>query len=254
VLALTGGRSGRRLRPSALALFAALALIGHGPSLSAEAAGAGPGAGEAPASGLARSIGRILTGGTEDGACAGVLVARDRVLTAGHCVMDKRAWRADAAPPTRFLLDGVEYAVDEILLSPSSPFATRGRLELRHDWALLRLVDGPGPRGRPLPYAGADAAQVAFITDEPLVKAGYRKGSRLIVTEDCRPQGREAGSEILLFRCPDEARTGRSGSALLRREREGFSVVAIQSAKAGRTAEDEVGLAISPPVQALARR
>ena len=86
----------------------------------------------------------------------------------------------------------------------------------------------------PVPFGGATAARRAYATDEPLTKAGWQPlpagfASRLS-DPDCRIADLPADARLLVYRCPDGAGPGRSGSALLLPAGTGWEVVAVQSA------------------------
>jgi protease YdgD len=177
------------------------------------------------------AIGRVLVDG--GGPCSGVLVAPARVLTVGHCVAGGPGWQAHAPGRLRVALGGREHAVASVRIDPTSPFGPDGKpRELSHDWALLELAEPS--LARPIPYAGATAARRAYATDEPLTKVGWQPlpagfASRLS-DPDCRIAELEAAARTLVYRCPDGAGPGRSGSALLLPAGDGWEVVAVQSA------------------------
>lgn len=86
----------------------------------------------------------------------------------------------------------------------------------------------------PVPFGGATAARRAFATDEPMTKVGWQPlpagfASRLS-DSDCRIADLPGDARMLVYRCPDGAGPGRSGSALLLAVGSGWEVVAVQSA------------------------
>ena len=93
-------RSPGRTRGRVLCIVLRLALLG-GVLLDAGTAGAIVGGREAPDDPLARSSVMVLT--SSGGVCTGIVVARDAVLTAGHCVAgageNRVHWREDGAAP-----------------------------------------------------------------------------------------------------------------------------------------------------------
>ncbi len=133
----------------------------------------------------------------------------------------------------RVALGGREHAVTSVRIDPASPFGPDGKpRELRHDWALLELAEPS--LVPPVSYGGATAARRAYATDEPLAKAGWQPlpagfASRLS-DPDCRIAELPADARLLVYRCPDGAGPGRSGSALLLPAGTGWEVVAVQSA------------------------
>jgi hypothetical protein len=177
------------------------------------------------------AVGRVLVDG--GGPCSGVLVAPALVLTAGHCVAGGAEWQAHAPNRLRVELGGREHAVAAVRIDPVSPFGADGRpQDLSHDWALLELAEAP--LVSPVPYGGATAARRAYATDETLIKVGWQPlpggfASRLNES-DCGIAELPADARSFVYRCPDGAGPGRSGSALLLPAGEGWEVVAVQSA------------------------
>jgi Trypsin-like peptidase domain len=189
------------------------------------------GAGGVPPDWPWSAVGRVLTDG--GGPCSGVLVGPALILTVGHCVAGGRDWRPTPLARLRVAVGGREHAVTSVRLEPTSPFGPDGKpRDLRHDWALLDLAEPS--MVPPVPYGGATAARRAYATDEPLTKVGWQPlpagfASRLS-DPDCRIADLPAEARLLVYRCPDGAGSGRSGSALLLPAGEGWEVVAVQSA------------------------
>jgi hypothetical protein len=123
--------------------------------------------------------------------------------------------------------------VAAVRLDQVSPFGPDGKpADLAHDWALLELAE-PSLM-RPVPYGGATAARRAYATDEPLTKSGWQPllagfASRLSDGE-CRITELDPAAHILVYRCPDGAGPGRSGSALLLPAGKDWEVVGVQAA------------------------
>ena len=177
------------------------------------------------------AVGRVLTDG--QGPCSGVLVTPALVLTVGHCVAGCPGWQPRALDRLRVELGGREHAVTAVRLDPAPPFGPDGKpLDLSHDWALLELTEPS--RVPPVPYGGATAARRAYATDEPLTKVGWQPlpagfASRLN-DPDCRIAELPAEARTRVYRCPEGAGPGRSGSALLLPAGNSWEVVAVQSA------------------------
>jgi hypothetical protein len=177
------------------------------------------------------AVGRVLVDG--GGPCSGVLVAPALLLTVGHCVAGGSGWRAHAPDRLGVELGGRRHTVTAVRLDPVSPFGPDGRpADLAHDWALLELAEPS--LVPPVPHGGATAARRAYATDEPLTKVGWQPlpagfASRLSDPE-CRIAELAPAARVLVYRCPDGAGPGRSGSALLLPAGEGWEVVAVQSA------------------------
>jgi hypothetical protein len=198
--------------------------------LVAALAGQVAGCDRAPASWPWSAVGRVLRDG--QGPCSGVLVAPTVVLTVGHCVADRRGWRAT---PDRlsFVLGRLSYGVAAVRLPAESPFDAGGAIrDLRHDWALLAL-DRPAEVA-PVPYGGPQAARLAFVLDQPLVRVGWADAGLGLFTrrrdEDCAVRHLDPEATLLVYRCADAHGGGRSGSALLLRAGEGWLVAGVQSA------------------------
>ena len=173
----------------------------------------------------------MLTDG--GGPCSGVLVGPALVLTVGHCVAGGPGWQPTPLERLRVRLGGREHAVAAVRLDQTSPFGPDGKPgDLSHDWALMELAEPS--LVRPIPYGGATAARRAYATDEPLTKVGWQPlpagfASRLS-DGDCRIAELGPPTRTLVYRCPDGAGPGRSGSALLLPAGESWEVVAVQSA------------------------
>lgn len=210
------------------------------------AAGARAAAPEPAAAWPWSAVVRVLRDG--GGPCSGVLIAPRTVLTVGHCVATRAPWAPlPAARLSVRFADAdadADYAVAEVTLARASPFRANGRLgPVRHDWALLALVDAP-VEVAPVPYAGGAAARLAFILDGALFKVGWQGGARRRDVA-CRVRELDGEARAFSFGCPGGAGRGRSGSALIRRVGERYEVVAVQSAEA-RTRFTTLGIAVSP--------
>lgn len=188
------------------------------------------------------AVGRVLVDGR--GPCSGVLVAPTVVLTVGHCVADGLSWQPLATSRLEVVLDDSRHGIGAIRLAPASPYTAEGRVgDVRNDWALLELTDRPAIR--PVPVAGTAALRRAAAAGEPLFKVGYTGQVRRRDVA-CTVLEMDTTGRAFVFRCPGGAGQGRSGSALLRRQRDGYAVVGLQSA-GGRTAFTELGIGVAVP-------
>lgn len=173
------------------------------------------------------AVGRVQVDGK--GPCSGVLIEPRTVLTVGHCVAHRRPWQGLAPERLQVAFGDAAHAVAAVELAPSSPFARNGALgAVGDDWALLTLAEAAAPA--PVPYDGVAGARRAFILDLPLFKVGYAGGARHRDVA-CGIVELSASGTAFTFECPGGAGRGRSGSALLVRLGDGYTVVGSQSAE-----------------------
>ena len=177
------------------------------------------------------------------GSCTAVVIDRTQILTAAHCLFNRRTARFLPASALHFLL-GYErgaYSVHALVADysmgagydPNSETTT-----LSSDWSILRLAEPLPATVRPL--------QVASNIPEPATKLliGSYAARRLhLMTEvsDCRVVGFSEGRDLILHNCT--AGLGSSGAPLLMLSDRGYVIVGLQVAFQQR-ASSKIMLAI----------
>jgi protease YdgD len=180
------------------------------------------------------------------GSCTAAVIGQNSVLTAAHCIFNRRTKRF-LSPSSLHVLFGYErgqYAVHGLVGSYSIDPGYDPELSvatLSSDWAVLKLVE-------PLP---SEIRPLKLINSIPtpgsrLVLGSYARGRRHVLTVDknCQLLGQVSGSTLIEHDC--QVAEGSSGAPLLILEGEVALIIGIQVA-AGQRKETAVMLAVSAP-------
>ncbi|WP_170351868.1 trypsin-like serine peptidase [Ruegeria atlantica] len=174
------------------------------------------------------AVGRLDIG--NKGFCTGTLIARDLVLTAAHCALDKATGRPYKPGEVTFragLSNGNSLADRKVIQIATHPdFVANAPVSaprVRIDVALMRL-DAPVPHGVADPFALYEGR----INDNEISVASYGQGRSEAITRQRSCSILQRGRGLISFDC--DVTFGSSGSAILAKKGPRWQILSVVSA------------------------
>jgi protease YdgD len=184
--------------------------------------------------------------------CTGTLVGPDTVLTAAHCVFDRKARRWLQPEELVFVAD---FRRDEdagfahgkaILRSPQADPHVTTLDTISHDWAIVKLEHALPVR--PVKVRSLLEMNASDLAALRLETAGYAQDRPYLLSLDdgCAVHGLIADSQVMVTDC--DSTNGDSGAPLLLRQGKDFWLVGVFSASTVAGAKKPGSYAVSASV------